>query len=114
MYLAGVALTTFIASMATSPYVLFNFNRLDVFGLLANLIAVTVTALWVMLWEFVAFLLMLFGIEQTALSAMGWGIELVLAAAHFAAALPGLPPFPNLGLALITFGGLWLCLWRQR
>jgi competence protein ComEC len=94
MYLAGVALTTFIASMATSPYVLFNFNRLDVFGLLANLIAVTVTAFWVMPLEIVAFFLMLFGIERIALSAKG---ELVLVTAHFAAALPGaarvLPPF---------------------
>ena len=76
------------------------------------MIAVTVTALWVMPWEIVAFFLMLFEIERISLSAKGWGIELVLVTAHFAAALPGaarvLPPFPNLGLVLITFGGLWL------
>ena len=72
-YLAGVALTTLIAGVATAPFAIFHFNRFAGYGLAANLIAVPVTALWVMPWAMAAFLLMLFGFEAAALTPMGWG-----------------------------------------
>ena len=72
-YLAGVALTTLIAGVATAPFAIFHFNRFAGYGLAANLIAVPVTALWVIPWAMAAFLLMLFGFKAAALTPMGVG-----------------------------------------
>ena len=118
LYLGGVALTTFIAGSATAPYAAFHFNRFVDYGMAANLAAVPVTALWIMPWSVVAYLLMPFGLDGLALAPMGWGIEFLVFVARTVAGWPGsvtlLPPMPVVSLVAITFGGLWLCLWRGR
>lgn len=118
LYLGGVALTTVIASAATAPFAIHHFNRLAVFGLAANMVAVPVTALWVMPWAVLAFLLMPLGLESLALIPMGWGIDVVTTVAGTVAAWPGsvtvLPAMPDWALASIALGGVWLCLWRRR
>ncbi len=116
-YLAGVALTTVAASFATAPFVIHHFSRVAAFGLAANIIAVPITALWVMPLAVVAVMLMPFGLESLALVPMSWGLEAVTAVATAVAGWPGavtfLAPLPNWGIAAVTFGGLWLCLWRR-
>jgi hypothetical protein len=44
------------------------------------MVAVPLTALWIMPWAIAAFALMPFGAEALALVPMGWGIEAMLAA----------------------------------
>ena len=116
-YLGGVAATSLIAGLATAPFALYHFNRVAWFGLAANMIAVPLTALWIMPWALVAFCLMPLGLERLALVPMGWGIEAMLAVAHAVAAWPGavslIPAMPNAGLVLVALGGVWLCLWRR-
>ena len=116
-YLMGIALTTLIAGAATGPFAVFHFNRFADYGLIANVMAVPVTALWVMPWAVVSFLLMPFGAEATGLIPMSWGIGLVIDVAELVAGWPGavtlLPAMPTWGIAAIALGGLWLCLWRQ-
>ena len=118
LYLAGVGLTTLVASAATAPFVVYHFNRFAAFGLAANLVAVPITALWIMPWAVLGYLLMPLGLEGWALSPMGWGIEAVIAVARWVAGWPGavvlLPAMPVWGLALVALGGLWLCLWQRR
>ncbi|MBL6942469.1 MAG: ComEC/Rec2 family competence protein [Rhodospirillales bacterium] len=117
LYVGGVALTTLIAGSATAPYAAFHFNRFADFSLAANLLAVPMTALWIMPWAVVAFVLMPFGLEGLALMPMGIGIGVVLDLAHEVASWPGavtlLPAMETWALAAITLGGLWLCLWRR-
>lgn len=116
LYLAGVGLTTLVAGLATAPFAIQHFNRFAEYGLAANLIAVPVTALWVMPWAVVSFLLMPFGLESLALAPMGWGVEAVIGTARTVASWPGsvalLPSMSAVGLTSLTLGGLWLCLWR--
>lgn len=116
-YLAGVSVTSIVAIIATAPFAAFHFNRIAVFGLAANLIAVPATALWVMPWGLVALLLMPLGLEAWPLAAMGWGIDVILAVATTISQWPGaLLPVraqPTATLALIALGGLWLCLWSR-
>ena len=68
-------------------------------------------------WAVVAFLAMPFGLEQLALSVMGWGITAVVGTAQTVAAWPGavtlLPAMPLWGLIAAAIGGTWLCLWRR-
>ena len=100
VYLAGVAVTTVIAVTATSPFAIYHFNRIAAFGLAANLVAVPMTALWIMPWGLLAFLLMPFGLEQGALVPMGWGIDVVIETARRVAAWPGaVVPVPVLPVA---------------
>ena len=118
LYLAAVLLTTLVASLATAPYALYHFNRAAMYGLAANLIAVPLTALWVMPCALAAFVLLPFGWEQLALVPMGYGIEAMLVVADTVAGWPGavalMPAFSVWPLAVMTLGGLWLCLWRGR
>jgi competence protein ComEC len=117
LYVGAVALTTFVAGTATGPFAVFHFNRLALYGVAANLVAVPVTAFWIMPWGLVALLLMPFGLEQLALVPMGWGLDLMIGAADGVAAWPGavtlLPAMPSWGLVAVAFGGLWLALWRS-
>jgi len=118
IYVGGVALTTLIAGMATAPFAIYHFNKLAAFGLAANVIAVPVTALWIMPWAVAAFALMPLGLEYFALAPMGWGLDVVVRVAETVAAWPGaatlIPAMPTWGLVGLAFGGLWLTIWRRR
>lgn len=117
LYIGGVLATTLIASVATGLFALYHFGRIAHFGLAANLLAVPLTALWIMPWAVASMLLMPFGVESWALAPMGWGIELVVDIARTVGGWPGaisrVPAMPGWGLAAIALGGLWLCLWRR-
>lgn len=116
-YLLATAATSVIAMLATDPFAAFHFQRLALYGLPANLVAVPLTSFWIMPWAVLAVLLMPLGLEAFALVPMGWGIDGVIATAATVAAWPGallhVPPMPDVGLALIVLGGLWLCLWQR-
>jgi competence protein ComEC len=118
IYLAGVILSTLVAGMATTPYAVYHFNRFQVYGIAANMVAVPVTGFWIMPWAVAAFLLMPFGLEGLALSPLSWGVDVVIWAAEGVASWPGaivlLPAMPGWILGLISLGGLWLCIWRGR
>jgi competence protein ComEC len=117
LYVGAVALTTFVAGAATGPFAVFHFNRLALYGVTANLVAIPVTAFWIMPWGLLALLLMPFGLEQLALAPMGWGLDLVIGVAQSVAGWPGavslVPAMPVWGLVAIALGGLWLALWRS-
>lgn len=116
LYFAAVAFTTIIASLATAPYAIFHFNRLSVLGLVANLAAVPIAALWVMPLEVLALLLMPFGLDGLVLPLLGWGVDAILAVAAHVSGWPlaavTLPGPDTAGLIVLTAGGLWLILWR--
>jgi hypothetical protein len=107
-----------IATAATAPFIVFHFNRIAVYGLAANVLAVPMMAFWIMPWGVAALVLMTFGLESWALAPMGWGIDAVIAVAKTVSGWPGsvalLPAMPMAGLVLTVGGGLWLCLWQRR
>jgi competence protein ComEC len=117
LYLGGLVVTSLIATLATGPFSIYHFNRLASYGVIANMAAVPLTGLWVMPWAVLAVMSMPFGIERLALIPMGWGIDAIVAIAEQIGRQPGavpvVPALPVAGLALITLGGLWLCLWQR-
>ncbi len=117
LYLSFLLLSSVIANLATAPFAVFHFNRLAVFGLVANLVAIPLTAFWIMPAALVAMLLLPFGLEAWALAAMGAGIEILLVVAGEIASWQGavipVRAMPLWGLVATTFGGLWLCLWER-
>ena len=117
-YFGGVALTTLTAEAAIDPIAVYQFGRLVTYGLAANLVAVPVTGIWIMPWALIAFLLMPFHLEALAIMPMCWGIDVVIWVAKEVSSWPGavilIKAWPAMSLALITLGGLWLCLWPRR
>ncbi len=118
LHLFQLFFTSLVAGAASLPYAAFHFGRVQFYFVLANLVAVPLTAFWVMPQGLLSLLLMPWGLDWPTLRAMGAGIDLILLLARTVAALPAasLPvPFPPVwGLLLVSFGLLWLCLWRRR
>jgi competence protein ComEC len=116
LYLAGCALTTLVASAATTPFSIYHFSRFSTYGIVANLIAVPLSAIWIMPLGMLGLLLIPFGLADFCFVLMAQGIEIIIAVAAYVAGLPGAaldvarPPLA--ALIATAAGGLWLCLWR--
>ena len=115
LYFGGVAFSSVIAICATAPFAIYHFNRFATWGLIANLVAVPLTAFWIMPMAVLGMLLMPFGLEAVALVPMGWGVAALITWAEWIASWPGavvpVAAMPAWGLVLTALGGLWLCLW---
>jgi competence protein ComEC len=116
LYGGGLAATSTLAGTASLPYVAYHFGTVPLFYVPANMLAVPLTALWVMPWGIGALLLMPFHLEHVCLLPMGWGIGGLLCIAHTVAAWPAaiwvVPQTPVWGLLLVSAGMVWFCLWR--
>ena len=82
----GVFVTSAMASLATLPFALFHFGRAAHYAVLSNLLTMPVVGLAVMPFAALSVVAMPFGLEAWPLAA----------------------------LLLLTLGGLWLMLWRNR
>ena len=71
LFIAATMLTTLVASLATSPFAIYHLKRIALCGLLANLVAVPVMAMWIMPLGILSFLLMPLGLESLGLVPMG-------------------------------------------
>ena len=117
-HVAALVLTSLLAGTASAPYGAYHFGHIQVYTVAANVVAVPLTAMWVMPLGVLALFLMPLGLEYLAFAPMGWGLDAILwiargVAAWPAATLPA-PPMPGWGLLAFSLGLAWLCLWRTR
>ena len=117
LYSSGVMLTSLIASVATTPFTIYHFGRFPVYGILANLVAVPITSMWVMPWAITSVFSMLGEGQSGPLHMLGYGMSALMAIANKVASWPHaivlLPAADMLCLLFTTIGGLWFCLWSQ-
>lgn len=117
-YVGALAITSFLAGTAALPFGAYHFGHVQPYYVAANLIAVPLTALWIMPFGLLALALMPFGLAGLALQPMGWGIGVMAALARAVASWPAatiaVPPMPDWGLAAVALGMAWLGLWRSR
>jgi competence protein ComEC len=115
-YISGILAASLVATIASSPFAIFHFDRAPQYGLLANLLALPVASFVIMPAATAAMVLMPLSLDRLPLIVMGKGVGVMLAIAEWVASLPGasamLPFWPMATLALVTFGGLWIALWR--
>lgn len=113
-YLAGILLTSFIASFATLPFSIYHFHQFSITGIFANLLIIPLMSFWIM----PAILLFLLTGLESALQGAGMGIDWMTRVSEFFAALPGseifVPQLPKGSLALMALGIIWLCIWQGR
>jgi competence protein ComEC len=118
LHVTGLGVTSLLAGGASAPFAAYHFGRVQVYFVLANMIAVPITALLVMPAGIVALALLPLGAEWLALRPMGWGIRAILWVARTTTALPhaviAVGPMPGWGLAVLALGMAWLGLWRGR
>lgn len=114
--IAALALTSLLAGLASMPFAAFHFGRVGLYFVPANMVAVPLTAVWVMPWGLAALALMPLGLQGLAFAPMGWGIAGLMAIAHGVAGWPAaslaVPMMPGWGLACVALGLIWLCLWH--
>jgi len=117
MHIAALAYTSLLAGGASMPYAAYQFQQIQPYWIPANLVAVPLTAFWIMPWGLAALALMPFGASQLALVPMSCGIAIILWCTRLIAAFPAamlrIPPMPDLAILLITAGLIWLCIWRS-
>lgn len=118
LHAGAVALTTLVAGAATAPFALYYFDRYVNYSLLANLMAVPLTGLWIMPWGVLALLAMPFGLEAVPLQMMAFGIDWLVKIAEWVAGWPGavieMRQLSFGGFLAAVLGGLWFCLWQRR
>lgn len=118
LYFLGICLTTLIASVATAPFAVYQFQTLNPYGILGNLLAISLMAYWVMPAAVVACIAMPFGLDYWPLRVMAHGILPILHIAHWVYNLPhstlALPALPVSVLVMIVFAGLIVLFWRGR
>ena len=113
---AMLALTSLFAGSAAIPFGIYHFGRLQPWFVPANMLAVPLTAAWVLPAGLLGLVLMPFGLDGPAFWLMTRGTALILVLARAVAALPAaslaVPHMPGLGLCAAAAGLIWLCLWR--
>ncbi|OAN77470.1 competence protein [Jannaschia sp. EhC01] len=107
-----------IAGAATAPFAAAHFNRLAVYGLVANLMTVPAMGSVVIPFAVLALLLAPFGLSWLAFWIMELALEWILGVAEYVAELPGAvrmvaSPSPAV-LPLIAVGGIAICIWSGR
>jgi competence protein ComEC len=117
-HVVGLALTSLLAGAASAPFAAYHFGQIQVYFIIANVIAVPLTAFWVMPLGLLSLCLMPVGLDRWALWGMGQGVRAVLFVAHTVTAWPAatlaVPHMPPWGLALVALGLAWLGLCRSR
>ena len=112
----GLLLTGLVVEAALAPIGFYHFNRMGVYGAMANIIAIPLTTFVIMPLEAMALMLDMAGIGAPFWVLTKWALALLLWIARATAALPGgvalVSAMPAAAFALMMLGGVWLCLWR--
>jgi competence protein ComEC len=117
-HVVALGLTSLLAGTASAPFAAYHFGHVQIYFIVANMLAVPLVAFWVMPAGMLALALMPLGLAWLALWPMGWGIAVVLWVARGVSSWPAatLPVahLPLWGLLLVTVGMAWAGLWRSR
>jgi len=109
--------TSLVTTIANAPFSAYHFDRIALYGIAANLIAVPLSGVLIMPAAVVSVVLMPLGLDWISLPVMGWGVDLVIAIAHrvshWSGAVISVPAMPVASLAFITLGCLWFFFWLQ-
>ncbi len=117
-HIAALALTSALAGTFSAPFAAYHFGHVQLYYVLANMVAVPITAFLVMPAGLAALVLMPLQLETLALTPMGWEIDAIIWIAHAVADLPqatvAVPHIPAWGLCLFALGLAWTGIWRTR
>jgi len=115
---AGAALCSLVAGLATAPYAAAQFHRMAEYGLIANLVSVPLMGALVMPAAVLAAVLWPLGLEMIGLRLMELGTRWILFVADRIGNLDGAVSMvaspPGWVIPVLSLGALWLVLWPGR
>ena len=115
--LAIMLLTTFVAGLATGAYASFHFHRINPYSLIGNFLTLPLVEFIVMPMAVLGVVLGPFGLDGPVWSLMGAGITGMMEVSRHVSGIAGstrhVEGFGVGALLVITFGILWLTLWRS-
>jgi len=118
LYFLGVVISDLVASLATMPYAIYHFNRIALYTSLTNVIAGPIIGFVIMPFVLLSLLAMPFGLAWLPLKLVGFGIGILNTLTCWVSSLSHagveIVSMPTWGMAILTFGGLWLCLWKYK
>ncbi len=116
-YFVSIMISSVIASLATVPYTIYNFNYFSISGITTNLVAIPIVTLIIIPLGIIYVLLIPLGIEWIIAPFIEHPIDSILYITNAIASLQYLVipirTFPASSIIIITFGLLWLCLWER-
>jgi competence protein ComEC len=114
--LAGMLMTSLVASLATAPYSLFHFQQVASYSVLANALSVPISGLMIMPMVIISYALLPFGAADWSLKILGLGVDWLLDIARGTQGLSGsvmtTPAMPDIFLILMTVTGFILILFK--
>ncbi|WP_380221285.1 ComEC/Rec2 family competence protein [Insolitispirillum peregrinum] len=118
LYVGGMVLSSVVATIMTAPYAAYHFHRFNAYGVVANLLAIPLASFLVMPGLVAGLLLMPLGLDGLVWPVVKVGLAAIALVAETVSSWPGaaleVPRMSMVDLGLISFGGLWLCLWQGR
>nr|WP_244263400.1 ComEC/Rec2 family competence protein [Wolbachia pipientis] len=116
-YFVSIMISSVIASLATVPYTIYNFNYFSISGIITNLVAIPIVTLIIIPLGIIYVLLIPSGVEWIIAPFIERPIDSILYITNAIASLQYLVipirTFPASSIIIITFGLLWLCLWER-
>ncbi len=116
-HVLGLAFTSLLAGGASMPFAAYQFQQIQPYWIPANLLAVPLTAFWIMPCGLLALALMPVHLAALALVPMGWGIAAIVRVTQFITTWPDAllqsKPMPASAILFIAAGLAWLCIWRS-
>ncbi|MGV8948450.1 MAG: ComEC/Rec2 family competence protein, partial [Candidatus Paracaedibacter sp.] len=116
-YGTGLIATTLIATLATTPYTVAIFNRFTLQTIIGNFLAIPLTSIFIMPAATLSVLSLPFGGCDLFFYLLSFGLEYLIHIAKTVSSWPGaaivVPTPPTTFLGFVTFGGLWICFWKQ-
>lgn len=117
-WILAACAASLVAGLATGPFAVQHFNRIAVYGLVANLVTAPVSDFVLMPMLALGAALEPLGLGAPFLWLAGQGVQAMLAIGHWTAALPGavrtIASAPDWLLPVAFLGVLIACLWRGR
>jgi competence protein ComEC len=114
----GIIMTSVVATLATTPFILHHFDGFPVYSVLANLLVSPLVSFVIMPLVVLALVLLPLGMAGWLLLPLKWCIATMTYIAEWVLGLPhaviDLPPLGSEATAVVALGGLWLCLWQTR
>jgi len=118
LYFSAVMGASLVAWLATDPFIIYHFNQFSSYSLLANTIAEPLVSFILMPLVIAGVLLLPFHLAWIAFTPMQYGVDLLLAIAHWVARMPHamwiLPGPTDDGFALLVLGIVWMYFFKTR
>ncbi len=112
-----MVVTTFVASLATDPFSLFHFHRLNPYGLFGNALTLPIVEFIIMPMSLLGVMAWPFGLDLPFWWLAGQGVWVMMQSAHYVSTLSGsaiyLPAFSGAALLCVSASLVWLTLWQS-